>query len=306
MNRNFISSIEKLARDYPKETFAAAISGGADSMALLYWMKETNLPVVALTVDHGLRKESAAEAAHVAATCKKIGVKHKILKWASKKPKTGIEAAARAKRYDLMTQFCKKNNIRVLITAHHADDQIETFFINLGRGSGVYGLAGMRERTERDGIVIFRPLLKTPRDALRKYCDDNKIKFFDDPMNGDDKFLRVKIRENRRALGLSDERLLLAVENLGRARDFLEAKADEWPKKIPVEIDAIMLLDMPDELRFRILSKILSKGAYPPRLDGVKKAFEKLDAGDCGFTLANCNIRRRKNKIRIWEECRKK
>ena len=235
MNKNFILSIEKFARDYPDETFAVAVSGGADSMTLLHWMKKSGLSMVALTVDHGLRPESKSEARGVAAECKKLNVPHTTLKWTGKKPKTGLERAAREARYDLMIDFCKKNNIGVLTTAHHADDQIETFWMNLGRGSGVYGLAGMRERTERDGVIIFRPLLKTPHAELQKFCTDNGIKFADDPMNKDDDFLRVRIRKTRHALGISDERILLMMENLDRAREFLESATTALPSVIPAK-----------------------------------------------------------------------
>ena len=182
MNRNFIISLEKFDRKHPGETYAVAVSGGADSLALLYWMKEAGFPVVALTVDHKLRAESANEAKYVADVCDKIGIRHQILEWVGEKPKTGLEEAARKARYDLMLEYAKKNNIGVLMTAHHADDQIETFLMNLGRGSGIYGLAGVREEMERDGVIIFRPLLKVPRAELQKYCTLNKIKYFNDEM----------------------------------------------------------------------------------------------------------------------------
>ena len=302
MNRNFALNLKNFARDFPGETWAVAVSGGADSMALLYLTAESGIPVVVLTVDHDLRPESAAEARHVAAAAKKLGVRHAILKWRhGRVPKAGLEEAARDARYALMLDYCKKNNIGVLALAHHADDQIETFLMNLGRGSGVYGLAGMRARTTRDGVVIFRPLLAVSKAELRKYCDDNKIKYFDDEMNRDQEFLRVKIREGRHALGLSDARLLLAIENLGRVRDYIEAEAKRLAWKIPAEFDAAALTSLPDEIRFRVLSLMLAKD-YPPRLDDIKNAFAKLDKGDAKFTLGNCNIRKLNGKIRIWKE----
>ena len=304
MNKNFEFCVRKFVSDHPNATFAVAVSGGADSTALLYMMKESGFPMVALTVDHNLRADSAKEAQYVAEICKKIGVSHHILEWTGKKPARGIEEAARRARYDLLSGFCKKNGVGVLVTAHHADDQIETFLMNLGRGSGAYGLAGMRERSERDGVIIFRPLLSVPRAELIKYCDTAKIKYFNDEMNEDEKFLRVRIRKNRHALadmGISDERILRTMENMARLRDRIDAEADKFVKKIPVELDASMLLNLPDEVRFRALSKMLSD-EYPIRLDDIKNAFGKLDGKDCKFTLANCNIRKLNGKIRIWKE----
>jgi tRNA(Ile)-lysidine synthase len=287
--------------DYPNETFAVAVSGGLDSMSLLYMANLAGLPMIALTVDHGLRPESAAEAAYVAAACKNLGIRHKILKWTGTKPRSGLEEAARKARYELMLDWCKKNNVGVLMTAHQADDQIETFLMNLGRGSGVYGLAGIRERATRDGVIIFRPLLNVPRAELKKYCEDNGIKYCEDAMNDDEEFLRVKIRKNRHVLGLTDERLLLAIENLGRMREYVEVEALKLARNIPVEFEAPMLLNAPDEVRFRALSMMLAK-YYPIRLDDIKRAFGRLDGGDCKFTLGGCNIRLLNGKIRIWKE----
>lgn len=301
MNKNFIASVKKFAHEHPNQTYALAVSGGADSMALLHWMKKTGLDVVAITVDHGLRPESEIEAQQVAKACANLYIPHTTLLWTGKKPKTGLEEAARKARYDLMIEYCKKNKVGVLVTAHQADDQIETFFMNLGRGSGVYGLAGMRKITKRDGIVIFRPMLGVPRTGLSKYCKDNGIKYFNDAMNDDDNFHRVKVRKNRQALGLSDERILLAIENLGRARDYIESRIPNPEINIPIELDAHLLLDFPDELRFRTLSRILSR-EHPIRLNNIKRAFEMLDTGKAKFTLAGCNIRILNGKIRIWKE----
>ena len=304
MNKNFFSSMVQFQMKYPNETFALAISGGADSMALLHWAALAGLNCVALTVDHKLRLESRAEAEHVSEICKKLGIQHNVLEWNGNKPETGIEEAARAARYDLMLAFCKKNNIGVLMTAHQADDTIETFLMNLGRGSGVYGLAGIREQTQRDGIIIFRPLLKVSRAELQKYCDYNDIKYFNDSMNEDESFLRVKIRKNRHILeklNITDSRLLLAIDNLGRMRDYVESESARLIRTFGNEFDEMTLLSLPDELRFRILSMLLSAD-YPLRLNDIKNAFSKLDAGDCKFTLANYNIRKLNGKIRIWKE----
>jgi len=298
-------SLRRFERDYPGETFALAVSGGADSMALLYWMCEAGVKIAALTVDHGLRSESAAEAEMVRDACKGLGVKHYTLVWEGDKPKSGVEEQARRARYSLMLDWCRANNVGVLATAHQADDQIETFLMNLARGSGVYGLAGIRERREADGIIIYRPLLGVPRAALAEYCDRNKIPYAKDPMNEDEKFLRVRIRKNRAALaalGISDERMGLAIENLARARDYMEAAAREIVRSLnPVEFDAAKLLYLPDEIRFRALSMILADD-HPPRLDDIKGAFAKLDGGPAKFTLAGKLISISKGRIRIRDE----
>jgi tRNA(Ile)-lysidine synthase len=306
MNKNFLIAMVGFQIKFPNETFAIAVSGGADSMALLHFVKNSGAKCVALTVDHGLRPESAAEAKHVAKICKELEIPHTILKWTGEKPTAGVEEKAREARYNLMLDYCKKNNIGVLMTAHQADDQIETFLINLGRGSGVYGLSGIREQTIRDGIIIFRPLLGIYRTELEKFCQENKIQYFNDSMNDDENYLRVKIRKNHSLLGtklgITDDRLLLAIDNLGRARDFIESESNRILSSISVsEFDSGILLNHSDEIRFRVLSIILGDN-YPIRMNSIKLAFQKLDSGDCKFTLGNYNIRRRGNKIRIWKE----
>ena len=284
---------------FQNQTVAVAVSGGADSMALLHMMRGRD--IVALTVNHGLRAESEAEAEMVAEYCKKIGVIHHILKWDGAKPKTGIEEAARAARYNLMAAWCHENNINVLATAHQRDDNIETFFMNLARGSGLFGLAGMQELSTRNGVSLWRPLLNLARDDLENYCADNKVPYINDPMNDDESFTRVKIRKNRAALGLSDGRVALAIQNLARARSAIEFEVNKIFANIPVEIDANLLLNQPDEIRYRALAEVIG-GNYTPRLEKIKNAFAKLDGGDCKFTIGGKNIRRVNGKIRIWTE----
>jgi tRNA(Ile)-lysidine synthase len=223
MNEKFLDFIRK----YSTQRIAVAVSGGVDSVCLLHWLAKQNMDIVALHVHHHLRDMADTEANYVETTCKKLGVPCHIFHWTDNKPDTGIESAAREVRYKFMTDFCHKNKIDVLMVAHQADDQIETFLMNLGRGSGVVGLAGMQTESYRDGIKIVRPLLNVFRKELIEYCQNNNIKYFDDEMNFDDKYTRVKIRQNRyllsEKLGISDDRILLAIENLGRARDALES-----------------------------------------------------------------------------------
>jgi len=196
--------------------------------------------------------------------------------------------------------------------AHHADDQIETFLINLGRGSGIYGLAAMRAEQVRDGIVIARPLLSVPRAELSEYCHARKIKFVADEMNEDENFLRVKIRKNRHVLpcklDISDARILTAIEALGRARDMMEADVDKLIQSILIDGRAIFgasfLFDMPDELRLKFLSRlfqIIGKSPYPTRLEKVRRADYMLKS-DCKFTAARCIVRRLGMKILVAPE----
>jgi tRNA(Ile)-lysidine synthase len=214
------------------EPAAVAVSGGADSFALLHWAVEAGHPVVALTVDHGLREGSAAEAQAVRTWCSERKIQHETLVWRGEKPGTGIQAAAREARYRLLCEACYRMGIANLLTAHTADDQAETVFMRLRRGAG-RGLAGMpSERKIAAGpgelITLHRPLLGFRRAELRAYAEGAGLPFTDDPSNDDERFERVRVRALLAALEQQD---LLTVEALCRTSDRLaedETVFDFW------------------------------------------------------------------------------
>ena len=139
MNKKFTDFMLK----YKNDTVAVGVSGGVDSMCLLYWLYEIGAKVVCLHVNHKLRPEADTETAYVQDVCSQLNIPCHVFVWDGNKPKTGLEAAARENRYKMMTDFCRDNGIQYLLTAHQSDDQIETFLMNLSRGSGLYGLSAM-------------------------------------------------------------------------------------------------------------------------------------------------------------------
>lgn len=167
----------------------------------------------------------------------------------------------------MMTDFCRENNMDALLVAHQADDQIETFLMNLGRGSGLSGLAAMRPVTMRDGVKIVRPLLNVWRRELQQYCDDNNIKYCTDAMNSDAKYTRVRIRQNRHlmadALGISDERILLAINNLNRARDAIETNVADLVAMVKNGRRAMFLdsflFDQDDNIRLKFIGTLIQQ-----------------------------------------------
>lgn len=167
-----------------------AVSGGPDSMALLDLVRRGWAgPVSAATVDHALRPDSAREAAMVAQFCVGAGVAHAILRPAT--PITGsLQSAARAARYALLQAHADQSGAAFILTAHHADDQLETILMRLARGSGVEGLAGVRARNGR----ILRPLLGCRKTDLVAHCRTEGLPFVQDPSNADTGFDRVRMR----------------------------------------------------------------------------------------------------------------
>ena len=311
MNKKFVDFMLK----YKDSTMAVGVSGGVDSMCLLYWLHEFGAKVICLHVNHKLRAEADIETAYVQDVCAQLNIPCKVFVWDSDKPITGLEAAAREYRYKVMTDFCHDNGIEYLLTAHQSDDQIETFLMNLSRGSGLYGLSAMMPESERDGVKILRPLLNVSRAEIKKYCDDNNIKYFVDSMNNDEHYTRVKIRKNRHLLnddlGISDSRILLAIENLGRTRQWIEKYIANRVEMVIRSWGAMFvdsfLFDEADEFRLKFLGLLIQKiggDNYAPRLNSLQKALCKLQH-DCKFTLGHCTIRRLNNRILIVPEGKK-
>ncbi|MGH6787465.1 MAG: tRNA lysidine(34) synthetase TilS [Novosphingobium sp.] len=172
------------------------MSGGPDSLALLL-LAQAALPgrIAAATVDHGLRAQSAGDAAMVAAVCAELAVPHATL------PVTlapgNLQAEARTARYAALAEWMAAQEIAALATAHHADDQAETLLLRLGRGSGVAGLAGVRARTVIPGteLALLRPLLSWRRAELEGVVAKAGVTAAQDPSNTDDRFDRARLRK---------------------------------------------------------------------------------------------------------------
>ncbi len=308
MNQKFI----KFMNDFSGQKLAVAVSGGVDSVCLLCWLADMGLHPIALHVNHCLRDVATAEAQYVQDLCAARGVECHVFEWTGEKPTTGLEAAARGARYKMMTDFCRENNVDALLVAHQADDQIETFLMNLGRGSGLSGLAAMRPVSVRDGVKIVRPLLNVWRHELKQYCDDNGIKYCTDTMNSDIKYTRVRIRQNRHlladALGISDERILLAINNLNRVRDAIETNVADLVAMVKKGRRAVFLdsflFDQDDNIRLKFIGTLIQQiggDNYQPRLNSLRRALSNL-GGDCKFTLGHCTVRRLGNRILIVPE----
>jgi len=293
---------------------AVAVSGGSDSLALMHLLAafaktRRRKPPVVLTVDHGLRKTSAADARRVAQWAKKLGLKTQLLTWRGKKPKSGVEAAAREARYRLMGAWLAQNRIATLFVGHTQDDQAETFLLRLMRGSGLDGLSGMAPVSPWPvegftDLSISRPLLGITREALRAHLAANGQDWLDDPMNDDDAFDRVKVRKARTALaeaGLTTARIAAAASHLARARAALEVVTEAVLARAARAYDGGFALDTaaltaaPREVGLRALAALLqaaSGQAYRPRFESLERLFDRMAAGElgAGATLHGCHI----------------
>lgn len=275
---------------------AVAVSGGSDSMALALlaaaWARRRRGAVVALTVDHGLRPEAAAEARQVKAWLEGRGIRHRSLRW-REAPRGARQAAARAARYRLLAGWCRRRGVLHLLLAHHLEDQAETLLLRLSRGSGLDGLAAMAAVGERAGVRLLRPLLRVAKARLAATLERARQPSIEDPSNRDPVHARVRMRALMPSLaaeGFGAERLAAAAGYLGRARaalddataDLLARAAAVYPAGY-VLLDPAMLAAAPEKLALRALSRVLMTvgGAeYPVRLERLLRLHRALGPGD--------------------------
>jgi tRNA(Ile)-lysidine synthase len=289
---------------------AVAVSGGSDSLALMHliarWARSGKRPApVVLTVDHGLQRGSAEQARAVLREARAAGLAAHLLSWKGPKPRSNIEALAREARYRLMAEWCRKHAVPALVVGHTRDDQIETFLLRLGRGSGVDGLSAMAPRTHVSGfadVALLRPLLRLERAALRTWLADNGIGWRDDPMNGEERFARVRVRSLVPALeaaGIAKARIAAAASHLARARAALEVSTDAFLDEASAPVDDGMALEagalatVPREIGLRALAQLLTRvsgAAYRPRFERLERLFDALAEFRKGRTLHGCRI----------------
>ncbi|MDR1691256.1 MAG: tRNA lysidine(34) synthetase TilS [Rickettsiales bacterium] len=311
---------QRMGVGYP--TICIAVSGGADSICLTHliseYAKKNNVKLIAVTVDHQLRPEAKDEAEFVHKFCTDLGIYHETLVWKHGEIKSDIENKARIARYDLIKEFARKNKASIILTAHHQDDQIETFLMNLSRGSGIYGLSGMKEMSilnsplgrgrtksylcDEDGVglILVRPLLQFSKQEILDYCKENKLSFINDSMNEDETFTRVKIRKNRHLmsekLGITDDKIILAINNLSRIRQHLECAVALHLEECEVQqnvYDLEKFMRADDEIILRSLSLILmevSGSPFGPTLEKLENLKSSIEKGELPKTLGGVKI----------------
>tara|TARA_B100001029_G_scaffold108521_1_gene89584 strand:+ start:169 stop:1194 length:1026 start_codon:yes stop_codon:yes gene_type:complete len=308
-----------LSKHKRKNSFVVAISGGPDSMALAYLsnllMKEKKYRIHFLLVDHGIRKNSRKEALQVKKSLKKIGINLKILK-NKKKIIRNIQKNARDLRYKLLVEFCKKNKVKSLLTAHHKDDQVETFLIRLSRGSGVEGLSSMSESTNLpEGIKLIRPFLEFKKEQLTYISKRVFKKTIKDPSNKNKKFLRTNVRELTKILenkGLKFDQIIRSIKNISSTKEAINFYVNRSLKKFvkfkkrETILDLKMFKKEPREIKFKIINKIVKNRTtsyYPPRSQKVLNLINRFEAKNpkrC--TLGGCIFERRKNLLHVTRE----
>jgi len=249
-----------------------AVSGGPDSMALLYLLARWRVSrqgaphLVAVSIDHGLRPESRHEAATVKRLSEKLGVEHRTMRWSGVKPSTGIQEAARVARYRLLRAAARRAKARCVLTAHTLDDQAETVLFRMARGSGLAGICGMARSVPIDNlaagfgqptdavhsardrevasqstqVVLVRPLLDLPKTRLIVTLQEAGIAYAEDPSNADPRFARSRLRKLMPALadeGLTPQCLVRLARRVRRSEAAHEAVVDWAARRLGLAAD---------------------------------------------------------------------
>ena len=304
-----------------KKKFVVAVSGGPDSLALAALSKAYTYCYKSkfyyVLINHNIRRNSLQEAKKVKNLLKKKQINLKIIS-NKKKIEKNIQGEARNIRYELLSNFCLKNNIRSLITAHNLEDQVETFLIRLSRGSGLRGLSAMRPKSKiNNKIDLYRPLLDTKKEFLIKISKKTFGNFIKDPSNKNLKYLRTKIRNLKNPLkksGVEYDQIFKSIRNLSESKDtldkFLKQEFEEiiQKKNNEIMINLTKFNNHNNETKMAIINKSIKKlknNYYDLRAKKVnyliqvidKKDFKKSTLGGCIFIKRGNNLCLKNEKL---------
>lgn len=321
----FETLIDKFFRLGKYDRVGLAVSGGRDSVAMMHLVaaaRDRTSPfpeIIVYSVDHGLRAAAADECRQVAGWAGTLGFAHRILTWRGERPVANVQANARDIRYTMLREAAQSDGAAAVVTAHHLEDQAETFLLRLARGSGVRGLSAMSEAADIRGLIILRPLLDVPRQQLEEVLRKSGQDWIEDPSNDQDRYDRIRIRKAGKslaAIGLTPRRIAETARSLQRAQEALDhyaARAVSTAVKVHaqgfVSVNWPVLQREPKEVALRVLAQMIeavSGADYPPRLS----ALERLSARICDHsggrrrvaTLSGCAFERDRDDVWIYRE----
>ena len=298
---NFKTKLDSLK----KKKYLVAVSGGPDSLALVALTKAyafcKKTKFYYLIVDHNIRKNSSQEAEKVKNLLKKEYINLKVL-LNKKKITKNIQAEARNVRYDILKTFCKKNNIKVILTAHNLEDQVETFLIRLSRGSGLKGLSAMKSLSKiNNQVILFRPLLDTQKRFLIRISKTIFGKYFKDPSNKNQKYLRTKVRNLKKPLeksGIKYEKIFKSIQNLSQSKITLDGYFSSIFRELIKKSNSEILINLKKykvlnkDIKIAVINrsiKQLKNNYYDLRSKKVENLINNLDKKDFkNSTLGGC------------------
>lgn len=320
LQQKFNDNMQDIGYFEPAPTLAIALSGGADSSALLLlaqqWIKQAGGKLIALTVDHQLRLNSALDAAKAQNFSKELSIEHHILK-SSDQYKGNIQAAARAMRYKLLVDYCTREHILHLLVAHHLDDKVENFFIRLLHGSDVFGLAELKTSYHAT-VRVIRPLLNFSKQSLINYLSMREIKWSEDESNYSSKYLRNRLRISLASLNaampeLTGERFNLRISTVQQKiqfstyylrRELISAlvKCFRFTSYGSARLDWLLFSTLKEQLQCHLVSYILTLVGgknQAPRTESIRHLLTNMTQDRFRQDLHGCYLVKADNQVYI-------
>ena len=325
MLNDFINNVRRLCHNNAK--VMVAVSGGSDSICLLKLFADAvsigglSLELASVTFDHGLRKESEDEARYVSKFAASLGVEHTILYWnrdASIKL-SSVQSQAREARYNEICLFCKDKGYDAVAVGHHMDDQAETVFMNLVRGSGLDGLCGIPAKSNIYGVEVIRPLMGFHKEQVQLYLRDNNIEWIEDPSNQDKKYTRSLYRDflnTQSDSAMLKERISKSADHLSRVSEALEFYVKrELDRVVELCVEGYIIInrealsESPLEVSMQvILHCIMCIGGliYKPRYRSFSRVFSDImNSEQSQLTIGGCIVRSNSDVILVIREVSK-
>ncbi|MGM0519303.1 MAG: tRNA lysidine(34) synthetase TilS [Campylobacterota bacterium] len=246
-------------KDIKKSKNLLAFSAGVDSTALFFMLVKDSIPFDIAIVDYNQRQQSKQEVAYAKKLAKsynkQIFVKEVFLE------ESNFEKKARDVRYTFFEQIIKEHNYTNLITAHQLDDKLEWFMMQLTKGAGLFELIGLNEWEQRDNYKIFKPLLNVSKQELENYLNENKINYFVDKSNYDEKYRRNYFRHNITNLLIKNHK-----EGIKKSFEYLQSdlnslKLDSNPILKIKELE-VFKTSKDDNINIRVIDKNLKKRGF--------------------------------------------
>jgi len=309
----FINFKNKL-NNFNKKSYVVAVSGGPDSLALVAltqaYSHEKKTKFHYVLVDHNIRTNSKTEAKKVKNLLKINKINLNII-LNRKKITKNIQSEARNIRYEILIKYCKNKKITTLLTGHNLEDQVETFFIRLSRGSGLKGLSSMSSLSKINSkINLYRPLLDVKKSFLIKISKNIFGKYIKDPSNKNLKYLRSRVRNLKKPLensGIEYDQIIKSINNLALSKETLNEYLEEILKNTIRKKGKEIVLNFKKFKKYNMEIKIalinesikrLRKNYYSLRSKKVenlinnleKRNFKKSTLGGCIFIIKKDNL----------------
>ena len=280
------------------------------------WAQFNNWQMGALTVDHGLRQESFAEACQVNQWMMERGIPHQTLIWAPPQNLKNIQDQARIARHNLLHKWCQSQDVPYLLLGHTQDDQYETIVMRLCHHSGALGLAGIPAKRVHQNVSILRPLFGVSKQKILQYMSSRGLPWIEDPSNQKDIYTRVRIRNTKSSLegsGLYKKTVLALGRKVGALRQAEEEKALAWCKTyVKVYQEGYLCLAfqpflalsvLSQEIVFSSLLKLISGDIYNPEYGTLERSLARIRGGAFKpFTCHGCLIDLKKLDVFIYRE----